>query len=138
MTTIRRLAATALLTLVGCADGTPKVYPVTGKVVFASGDLSKLAGHHVEAALEGDPNVRAAGVIGADGSFALETLYNGKILKGAPEGKYKVRILPADEDDNGKRLKKPPVAKRHLAFDDSGLSLQVPPPGDVRFELSPR
>jgi hypothetical protein len=138
MTTTRLLAAAALLALAGCADGTPKVYPVTGKVTLSGGDLSKLAGHHVEAALEGDPNVRAAGIIAADGSFALETLYNGKILKGAPEGKYKVRILPADEDDDGKKLKKPPVAKKHLTFDASGLSLQVPPPGEVTLELSPR
>jgi len=107
-------------------------------VTLAGGDAQKLAGHLVEAMLEGDPAVRASGVIGPDGTFTLETLYAGKILKGAQEGKYQVRILAADEDDNGKKLKKPPIAKKHFTFESSGLSLQVPSPGDVTLELSAR
>src|SRR4051812_41405007 len=120
MKTIRVLAAVGMLALAGCADG-PKTYPVSGKVALAGGEVQKLAGHHIEAALGSDPNVRASGVIGPDGTFTLETLHAGKILKGALEGTYRVRLIPADEDDNGKKLKKPPIAAKHLNFATSGL-----------------
>lgn len=131
-------AAVGLWALAGCSDNAPKVYPVSGKVALAGGDAQKLVGHHVEAVLEGDPAVRASGLIGPNGTFTLETLHGGKILKGAQEGKYQVRILAAEEDDDGKKLKKPPIAGKHFKFESSGLSLQVPPPGDVSLELAPR
>jgi hypothetical protein len=137
---LNRFATLALLVpfaLVGCGTDLPKTYPVSGKVALA-GDVQKLVGHHVEAVLDTDPVVRASGVIGPDGSFTLETLHAGTILKGAREGTYRVRILPAEEDENGKKLKKPPVAARHLKFETSGLSVQVPTSGDVTLELSPR
>lgn len=137
---IRRCAvALALLfALSGCGGNLPKTYPVSGKVAIAGSDAQKLAGHHVEAMLDSDPAVRASGIIGSDGSFTLETLHAGTILKGAREGTYRVRIIPADEDENGKKLKKPPVAVKHLKFETSGLSVQVPASVDVTFELSPR
>lgn len=122
----------------GCGQSGPKTYPVAGKVVLTAGDASKLAGHHVEAALEGDSAVRAFGIIGADGSFTLETLQAGAIQKGAREGKYQVRILPADEDDDGRKLKRPPVAARHLKFETSGLSIQVPANGEVTLAVATR
>ncbi len=123
--------------LAGCGPGTPKTYPVSGKLSLSSGDVSQLAGHFIEASLEGDPNVRASGVIGPDGSFSLETLHSGIILKGVLEGKYQVRIVRGEEDDDGKKLKKPPVAPRYLKFDSAGLSLDVPPPGDVVLKVQP-
>lgn len=135
---LNRFAALALFALAGCGDNLPKTYPVSGKVALAGGDAQKLVGHHVEAVLDGDPAVRASGVIGPDGGFALETLHAGTILKGAREGTYRVRIVPAEEDENGKKLKKPPVAAKHLKFETSGLALQVPAGGDVTFELSSR
>ena len=124
--------------LAGCGKDVPKTYPVTGKFVFPGGDVRKLAGHHVEAALEADPAVRASGVIGADGSFTLETLHAGTILRGAREGKYQVRIVPADEDDDGRKLRKPPVASRAFQFGNSGLSIQVPAASDVTLEVPAR
>jgi hypothetical protein len=142
MTSYRRVRAGLILgfavACTGCGQSGPKTYPVAGKVVLAGGDTSKLAGHHVEAALEGDPAVRAAGVIGPDGRFTLETLQAGAIQKGAREGKYQVRILPADEDDDGRKLRKPPVAARHLKFETSGLSLQVPANGSVTLAVASR
>lgn len=138
--TPRGLAATAplaLALLAGCAGDSPKTYPVSGRVA-TNGDAAALAGHHVEAALEGDPGVRASGVIGSDGSFTLRTLHGGAVLDGAREGKYRVRILRADEDADGKRLQKPPVADRFLKFETSGLSLSVPADGEVTLTVSPR
>lgn len=133
------LLAAALIALgAGCGQNGPRTYTVAGKVVLSGADTAKLAGHHVEAALEGDPTVRAAGVIGPDGSFLLETVRAGAIQKGAPEGKYQVRILPADEDDDGRKLKRPPVAARHLKFETSGLSIQVPAHGEVTLTVAAR
>lgn len=134
----RFVAPLALFALTGCGDNSPKTYPVSGKVALAGGDAQKLAGHHVEAVLDSDPAVRASGIIGPDGAFALETLHAGTILKGAREGTYRVRIVPAEEDDNGKKLKKPPVAAKHLKFETSGLSFQVPTNGDVTLEFASR
>lgn len=56
----------------------------------------------------------------------------------AREGTYRVRIFPADEDDSGKKLRKPPIAARHFKFETSGLSFQVPTKGEVALEVSPR
>ncbi|MBN9120278.1 MAG: hypothetical protein J0I06_14155 [Planctomycetes bacterium] len=110
---------------------------MSGKVTLVGGP-EKLAGHHIEAALDGEPTVRASGVIGPDGAFTLETLHNGKILKGAREGTYQARIVPADEDENGKKLKKPPINPKHLKFETSGLSFRVPADSDLALELLPR
>ena len=137
MLTRTKLAAalTAALFLTGCGGDLPKTYPVSGKVTLLGGDAGQLAGHHIEAALEGNPAVRASGVIAADGHFSLETLHAGVILKGAPEGRYQVRILRAEEDDDGKKLRKPPVAARFFQFNTSGLSLAVPETDEVTLEV---
>jgi hypothetical protein len=133
------VAAACLLTLTaGCGQREPKTYPVAGKVVLSGGDTAKLVGHYVEAALESDPAVRASGVIGPDGNFTLETLHAGAILTGAREGKYQVRIVPADEDDEGRKLKQPPVSPKHLKFETSGLSFQVPANGNVTLQVASR
>jgi predicted small lipoprotein YifL len=131
-------AAVGLFALAGCGESGPKTYPVKGKVALIGGDVQKLVGHSVEAALDGDTNVRATGIIGPDGTFTLETLQDGKIKKGAREGTYRVRIFPADEDDNGKKLRKPPIAARHFKFETSGLSFQVPASGELNLELATR
>lgn len=136
-----KLAAAALLAaslLPGCGSDLPKTHAVSGRVVLAGGDAKQLAGHHVEAVLATDPNVRASGVIGTDGSFTLETLHAGTILKGVREGTFKVRILRAEEDDDGKKLKKPPVANQYLDLSATPLTLEVPPKGDVTLEVRSR
>lgn len=133
-----RVLSVLLLAAVGCGPSGPKTHPVEGRVTLAGGDAKRLAGHHLEVVLEGDPSVRASGVIGGDGAFGLETLHAGEILKGVPEGKYRVRVLRAEEGDDGKRLPAPPVAAKYLKFESSGLTLSVPPPGPVTFDLAPR
>jgi hypothetical protein len=128
------LIAAGVLAFAGCGSR-GDVHPVRGRVVLTGGDVAQLAGHHVEAVLEGDPGVRASGIIGPDGTFTLETLHDGAVRKGAREGTYRVRIVPADEDDAGKKLKTPPVAGKHLRFETSGLTLQVPASGEVTLTL---
>jgi hypothetical protein len=133
------VVALALLGLAGCGGGGPKTYPVRGKVVLADGDVQQLAGSYVEFMLESDSTMRASGTIEPDGSFALQTLHEGKILKGAPEGTYRARIIPSEEDDGSARKRRPkPVHNRFLDFKTSGLSFKVPANGDVTVNVSQR
>jgi hypothetical protein len=132
--TLRRYAALALLAVAGCGQSGPKTHAVVGSVSLAGGDSTQLAGHYVEAALRTDPTVRTSGVIGPDGRFKLETLSDGKIRKGAPEGTYAVRLVLSDDDGT----KRPKVAPKFLRFETSGLSLQVPARDDVKLEVGPR
>jgi hypothetical protein len=139
MTRTKRLAAlVAAFFLTGCGSDLPKTCPVSGKVTVSGADTAQLAGHHVEVVSETDPNVRASGVIRPDGGFKLETLHGSAVLDGVREGTYRVRILRAEEDDDGKRLKKPPVADRYLQFQRSGLTLAVPAAAELTLAVSAR
>ena len=131
------IIATGLVAL-GCGRDGPETHPVSGRIVVTGGDANQLAGHHVEAVLEGDPSVRASGVIGSDGAFVLESLHAGAVKKGARAGRYQARVVPAEENEEGKKLRKPPVAARHLKFETSGLSFQVPATDEVKLVVSPR
>ena len=72
----------------GCGDGSPKVYPVQGKVVFKGqpGNLRWLSGGKVRCQSIADANVAPVGAIEDDGSFTLGTIFNGKGLPGVPAG----------------------------------------------------
>jgi hypothetical protein len=132
------LLALAGLGVAGCGPAGPKTYPVRGRVEFTGGDVGQLAGSNVEAALENEPTVRASGVIEPDGAFTLATLDAGVLRKGAKEGKYRARIILAEEDATGKRRRPPPLAPRFLQFATSGLALQVPTSGEVTLKVSSR
>lgn len=127
-------AALGLAFVLGCGDSGPKTYPVNGTIALPGGDSSPLAGHNIEASLDGEPTVRASGVIEADGRFKLETLQNGKIVTGAREGTYKVRLILSDDDAASRKLAKKAVPARYFQFDTSGLALQVPG-DDVKLEV---
>jgi hypothetical protein len=105
-------------------------------VELAAGDVAQLAGNQVEAALDGDPTVRASGVIQPDGTFALETLHDGVITKGAREGNYRARIILSDDDRASLRRSAQALHPRFLQFQTSGVSFQVPADGDVTVRLS--
>ena len=134
------VAVAALCAAAGCGPAGPKTYPVRGKVELAGGDARNLAGATVEAAMDADPSVRASGVIAEDGSFALETLHAGVILKGAREGTYKARIILGDADDDrqARRRQREALNSKYTKFETSGLSFQVPAEGDVVLKLAPR
>lgn len=134
------IGALILLGLSGCGEKPPKTYPVSGKVVLVDGDVKDLAGCHVEFRLESDPTLRADGVIGPDGHFELQTRPHGKALKGAVEGKHQARIiLSSDDDDDGApKRRQRPINNRFLDFEKSGLSYEVPTPGDITLPVSRR
>lgn len=127
-------AALGLACVLGCGDSGPKTYPVNGTITLPSGDSSPLAGHNIEASLDGEPTVRASGVIEPDGRFKLETLQGGKIVTGAREGSYKVRLVLSDDDAASRKLAKKAVPARYFQFDTSGLAFQVPG-DDVKLEV---
>jgi hypothetical protein len=79
--------------------------------------------------------VRAAGQIQEDGSFELETLQGGAVLKGAVEGTYKARIVLADDDIGQRNLAAKAIPPRYLQFEKSGLSLQVPATENVSLKI---
>jgi hypothetical protein len=100
--------------------------------------VAALAGSTVEAALEGDPTVRAAGTIEPDGTFALETLQAGVIRKGAVPGTYKVRVILSDDDPAARKKAAKAVHPKALQFETSGLTFQVPAADEVRLVLAAR
>ena len=120
----------------GCSRATIKTYPVAGRMQITDGDISLLTGSHVELLNETDVNIRASGKIASGGDFRMETLYQGRIVQGAPEGTYKARIVLADEGDEGVPKRKGEVIhRRYFDFQTSGLSLKVPG-GDYNLSLS--
>src|SRR5438445_6712984 len=122
--------------LSGCASSAVKTYPVKGKVEIKDGDVTLLTGSHVELMNESDPDIRPGGKIEPGGGFAVQTLHQGKIVPGAPDGKYKVRIILGDESDAGvPKRKGDPIHKRFLDFETSGLSFTVPS-GDYTVAVS--
>jgi hypothetical protein len=116
-----------IVALGGCSGDGLKTFPVKGQVEINDGDVQFLTGSHVELKHDTDEQLRPSGKITPGGSFAIETLHQGKILPGAPAGKYKARIILGDESDAGvPKRKGDPVHKRYLNFETSGLSFTVP------------
>jgi hypothetical protein len=113
---------------VGCSSQSAiKTHPVVGKVEIKDGDVAILTGSAVELQHETDENLRPSGNIDATGRFVVKTLYKGEYLEGAPEGKYKARIILGDPSDEGvPKRKGDPIHKRYLDFTASKLSMSVP------------
>lgn len=98
--------------------------------------MALLTGSHVELQQEADSNIRPSGKISPTASFTVQTLHGGKILAGAPAGKYKVRIILGDESDEGvPKRKGDPINKKYYDFATSGLTMSVPG-GDYNVTLS--
>lgn len=132
------LLAVAAVSFGGCAKG-PKTHAVKGNVTLDGGDVALLAGHSVEAVLESDPAVRAAGVIQKDGTFTLVSLLQGEMRHGAVAGKYKAKIVLSDDpDETGREPARPPLAKHFYQVETSGLSFVVGDLSPVQLSLSAR
>lgn len=129
------VAAIGVVAFSGCGGSGVKTHPVAGKIEVPSGDIKPLAGHTVEVVLDSNPAVRAAGQIQEDGSFELETLQGGSVLKGAVEGTYKARIVLADDDFSQRVAAAKAIPPRYLQFEKSGLSLQVPAAENVSLKI---
>jgi hypothetical protein len=82
-------AAVALVGIVGCS-GMPPTYTVKGKVVFKGGKPVKDG--RIQFQSTADPQIKALGDIGTDGSFLLTTYVGARKVQGAPEGSYNVVV----------------------------------------------
>ena len=134
---VRWLVGCFVLLPVGCGGAKVKTHPVQGKVTIQDGDVAILTGSHVELmAQDGAAEKRSSGVIAADGSFVLKTLYEGEVVAGAPEGEYKARIILGDpSDENVPKRQGNPVHPRYMQFETSGLAMKVPS-GEYNLSLS--
>jgi hypothetical protein len=130
------IVAGILIGAAGCGSSEPRTYAVQGSVKVARADVSHLAGSLIEAVSDGDPAVRASGEIQPDGSFSLESLDAGIVRSGAREGTYRVRIILNDDDGPSRKRAARAVAQRYQRLDTSGLTIRVPPPGDVELCVS--
>lgn len=116
-----------MIMLVGCGGKGLKTHPVSGKVEIKDGDVAILTGSGVEFQHETDEFLRPSGNLDSSGAFTVKTVHQGKIFVGAPEGKYKLRIILGDQSDEGvPKRKGDPIHKRFLEFNTSGLSVTVP------------
>jgi hypothetical protein len=95
---ITPVVAACIVTLVGCGDGRPALYPVKGVVRFESGDPVRNATIEFVPPSAG-PSPR--GRIDAEGGFVLGTYANGD---GAPAGDYRVVVVQALAPEATKHL----------------------------------
>ncbi|OWK46336.1 hypothetical protein FRUB_00035 [Fimbriiglobus ruber] len=109
-----------------------------GKVQVQGGDVTRLAGGHVEVVQPNDLRIAARAEIQDDGSFALETIHAGKPLSGVRPGDYQVRIVLSDEDRGSRRRRGQVLAPRFTQYKTSGLTLQAPTDGTVCLTVSTR
>lgn len=131
----RPWAASLAILAAGFASGCGRsTFPVEG-VVTVAGDVSALEGSVIEIAVDGDPLRRASGEIQADGGFTLTTLHDGRLLTGAKEGVYKVRIIPNDDDRQTRRRALAAIHARYLKFQTSDVTLTVPATETVAIVL---
>ncbi len=111
----------ALFIQAGCG---PKMHPVSGTITYADGTPMPGEGQIIFNAMEpkkdqGNPR----GMIQADGSFHMGTLGEAD---GAPEGKYRVAIMPTPPHNVNKPPPNwPPLHRKYLSHDTSGLEFTV-------------
>ncbi|MBU6221591.1 MAG: hypothetical protein KGR24_02445 [Planctomycetes bacterium] len=128
----RRVVAVVILSVAvvlgGC--GRPR-YSVSGRAAYANGEAYTGQGFVVaEATIDGKP-VSARAMIAADGTFTLAGRQEGD---GVMAGTYRVRLVgPRNSGDVDAGAPIPlPFDKKFLAFETSGLSLEV---GNGRADL---
>jgi hypothetical protein len=110
---------------VGCGSGSdpqppPKTYPAKGQVV--SRKAGPLTDGLVQFETTGDKPVSVQGHIQSDGQFKLVTLHGKQKIDGAPEGSYRVSVVPPQTDQQ-----EPPVSV--------GTVFQVKPDGPNDFKI---
>lgn len=125
----------SLLQVLGC--GGLKTYPVKGKVVFEKGDVGRLRGNSVELVDKNKPEIRPFGTIESDGSFTLQTRFEGKSRSGAPEGDYLARICLVGDESEDVLFRKVGVDPRYLDFKASGFLFKVPSESEVVLKVTP-
>jgi len=133
------LSLIVLILVAGCGPSLPRTYSVRGRIDHVDGDVADLADANIEAVLESDNMMRASGTIASDGTFDLEMVLSGVLVRGALEGDYRARIVLTD--DGGKeatRKRRAAISPRFLSTTTSGMSFKVPPSEEVVLKVSRR
>ena len=139
-------ATLVCLLTAGCGTAEfPKTYPVSGTIFLPDGTPMK--GGHIEFESVVDPNMRAMGEIGQDGTFASVYTYksNGHEVTGLIAGEHRIRFeLPsgsADNEGGEKQQRKPPsIETRYRSFETSKLTCTIPATDNrlaIRLEKKP-
>jgi hypothetical protein len=118
-----------LVFLAGCKTSKlPKTNPARGSVFYQGGQPMK--GGSIQFLSLTDPDLRVSGKIQNDGTFTLETLKDRDKIAGAPEGEYRVSILPPLEGDHkGVPPISVPGTKTVMPGENQfKLELDIPPP----------
>ena len=108
-----------------------------GKVIHRELPNLKFLEDSIELQSVSDPTLFAFGQLNDRGEFVVESLSKGKIVRGAPAGKYRVRFIIAEDDIDHKRTLGSMIDEKFLSFDSSGWSVEVPGDG-VILELTGR
>lgn len=108
---------------------------LTGKVVHKEHSDLKFSADSIELQSVTNPTQFAYGQLTEAGDFAVESLIDGKIVKGAPAGKYRVRFIISDDDIEHKKDLISKVDKRYLNHELSGWNVEVPG-SDIVLELT--
>ncbi len=116
----------------GCNGGQPNA---TGHVTLPEGSAFVFAGDTLELRAKQDLQQIAFGQLNPDGSFRIESLVDGKLVRGAREGIYQARIVIADDDYTHKAQAAKVIPKKYFSFETSGLTVQLPST-DIQLKLS--
>jgi hypothetical protein len=109
----------------------PKVYPVKGKVLLASGQ--PVSGGVITFHPKNTLGAEASGEIGSDGSFQLTTIVKND---GALPGSYTVSVSPYVEGRGDSGVSRSRVPPKFGAPETSGLTAEVEPnDNDLTIEL---
>jgi hypothetical protein len=110
--------------IAGCDPGLPKVYPVTGKVVYkGKGPAKDLTGYNVQFQSTTDPKELPGGVIAEDGTFTLYTRVGGKVIPGVKEGTYRACLTqPAVEGGPPPKLV---IPRKYISLESANLQYEV-------------
>jgi len=100
--------------VVGCGPQIPPCFKVTGKVV-SNKPLSE--GSSITFISTKDPEQRATGFIGSDGTFSLTTRMLGDNKEGAPEGEYTIFVDdPASNVGQDGQLQMKPILSKQEKY----------------------
>ena len=116
------LAGTAaLFALAGC--GGPKLYSVKGTITCPDGTPMSYEGQVIFNAVEPKGQGNPRGMIKPDGTFRMGTLAEAD---GAPEGDYRVAIVPMPPENPKKPPPGyPPFDAKYMSYSTSGLEFTV-------------
>lgn len=119
----KSLAVTAgllLCCLSGCGPSEPRTYSVTGKVALRGGNVEKLQGWSVQFQSVADPDMRAIGDIGQDGTFKAMSIVNNRGKEGVVEGEHRLCIV------NLLAPNATLINPKFKTFESSGITVTVP------------